>query len=409
LLVRFGSLRILSRHCDSPIGILLGALCAAGLITSNRKGTPLPRKPATPVTPTAAKPSAIEQFAASAPDGAIPEENATTQTEPTSSTGSEAVPETQVSQPESPSSPEVQASQPQTPPDFLERVRSLGFQDVPDETTARDRLIESYEQKLADLDAREKRLQEIEPFARYGHEYVESLRQRGQPAPAPADEPKTWWNPPTVDAALVRKYQTTDPATGELRWSADTPAHIRADFEKYEAHINNWSNQLIYHPREALEAPIREHVESMIERIFGVPVAEIAQKLDVNGEQRSYNEMISKYGERIYAKDPITNHFDQSRLTAFGETLQSMLERAAQMGIPRQQDRIEYAIQMTELKHPAKAPENKKPEIRRQVQLRNGATGLPQRNGSVAEGRPQNTKIDPGRRLLQRLEGIANN
>lgn len=370
------------------------------------------KKPATPATPAT---SAISQFAAGLQDGAQPIEQEPAaipaQVSEVPSPGS--TPESQeVASPETLNSPAHVEGQPQ---DFLATVRNLGFADVADENSARDRLVEAYQQKLADLEARERRLQEVEPFAKYGQEYLETLRSKQEPTirQPQAQQPSSWWSPPEYDAAMVRKYQKMDPATGAVQWSSDTPAQVRAKFEEYETYTAEWANKLMYRPKEALAAPIQEVVEQYLQDKLGMPISELPNRLDLSGERRAIEDLKSQYGDWIYPKNPVTNQLDSTRLTPFGEAIEQAVNEARDdLKIASTQAQLKYALAIAHAKFPPQtqspAPE-KREQTRREVRLRNGATGLPQRNGTATrDGQPQNKNLSPGQQFYDRLQGLAN-
>lgn len=312
--------------------------------------------------------------------------------------------------------PETVTETPPSPPqpDFLESLRSVGFENVTSAEEAQQRLLEAYRTQQERYQQLESRVKEIEPLANYGREYIQHLRTPPPQPAAPKQEaqPADWWSPPKVDPGLVQKYRAFNPETGQQEWSRETPAAVRAQAEEYQTYIEQWTNNLIYNPKEALKSPIRREVEEYLEEVFGVSPKELPERLDISGEQRVYNDLLSQYGDRIFPRNPVTQKPDYERLTPYGEALRAGLEEAQQYGLPTEA-RVRYAVRLAESTASFVAPQQqtqqvqaKREDNRRDLARRSGATGIPDRGGSEATTtRKQNVNMSPGQELLAQLNG----
>lgn len=311
--------------------------------------------------------------------------------------------------------PELQAQAPQpdhtpspaAPETFLDQVKSLGFENIASDEDARARLLESYRQQQERLSGIETRIREIEPLAKYGAEYLETLRgappshhQPQQPQAQPQAQ-RGWWNPPQVDQQIVQKYRRSAP-DGGVAWSPDTPAHVRVDAEKHQQYIEDWTNRLIYKPDEALEAPVAAILERKLTELFGgIPLTELPDRLDVNGERKQFDAFVAEHQDRLFVKNPVTSRLDYNALTPFGETVNRRLEQLHALPVA---DRLALAIELAEKDHPAVTLPAKRQEVRREVARRAGAGAVPQAASGEGRTRP-NPNLSPGQELVARLEG----
>lgn len=299
--------------------------------------------------------------------------------------------------PESPPTP----APPPAQPGFMDQIRELGFQDVSDEAEARARLLESYRQQQERMSGFESRLKELEPLAKYGTEYLETLRQPRQ-QPQQQEQPKKYWDPPQFDQTLMTKYQQYDPETGSISWKRDTPAAVRVAAEQHEAYHAAWAQKVIYDPINAFAPMIQEVLDRRLQEVFGTPLHELPYRLDVNGEQRALDEFVDKYESELFIRDPRTNQIDRNHFSPFGEAVDRELRELD--GLPAQK-RLDKAYALARSQFPAAPalPEKRK-QIQRETARRAGA-GVPDRSGSEQRQR-QNTNLSPGQEFLQRLEGV---
>jgi hypothetical protein len=312
--------------------------------------------------------------------------------------------------------PPAAPAEPAPAPGFLDILREAGFQDVTDETTGRDRLLEAYSLNQQRLQQMERRMAELEPLANYGTQYLDSLQKQAQPASPqaaqPASQSSSWWNPPAVDPMLLRRYYTVDPNTGQAAWRPDTPAAFRAAAEAYEQYTLDWQNKLSYDPPAALREPIRQEVASYLQEVFGVAPQELPKRLDITGDRRFTDEIIKSHAQELFVVDPRTNRTDYTRFSPWGELVNHYLEELSDIADARA--RWTFATRLasadTAAGQPQPANGQAKQERQRQILKTRGQVTPPQRSGSIPETagqRAQNPELSPGQRVAAALFGSA--
>ena len=99
---------------------------------------------------------------------------------------------------------------------WLEKVKSLGFENIQNEDEARERLFQDYEATRQQMDRLRQEYEQAQYYARLGQQYATHMQdpafanQMAQRQPAPAEEPKqdNWWNPPKFDLQLANRWRT---------------------------------------------------------------------------------------------------------------------------------------------------------------------------------------------------------
>lgn len=334
-----------------------------------------------------------------------------------------------------------------TPLDLLERLNTLGFQNVTDVDDAQRRLIEAYEQQTRELEDSRREREQQATLANYGQQYLAHLAQQqqaqqaGQPVPhlglpqsptgvslpgqpfsgQPQAPSKALF--PTPPPAGWERYRERDEA-GEVVWKANTPAEIRAQVDAYEQQVDRWSNDLVYRPQEALSPVISEIVNRQVQ--------ENLQQILAEQSQRQFIEELRQKNDWMYQRDPRTNQVAVDArtgnvlLTPDGQRTMEYVARAEQMGITNIHDQWTFANQQRELEQlraqtaalanqqtaQQTAAAKKTEHLRRGAALPAGAPT--DRAGSLApryaqdQQPPQNTNLTPGQSLAATLRANGN-
>lgn len=292
-------------------------------------------------------------------------------------------------------------------PEFLKRLESdLGFQNVSDETEARDRLL--------DFALREK-----QERARLEAEYQQKLRdlQYQQTAAAtkpaePTSERKAWQPPVEYPAAATRYLDGVD-EQGNAKWKPETPATVRAQAEQFVAYRDDMRDVLLNRPdvffNELLPQIIKEHAQQIVEPFY-------EQRTEEQQKKAFFDSFAEENATWLYARDPATGQPSVGQLSRVGQLLDQRIAVHLERGYGPE-EAIEYAQydvqrqtgQSPWVKQAAPTPsdiraENKQKTLRKPL---NGAGSVPQRNGSFTEpesGRPQNGHLRAGELLRQAMQ-----
>lgn len=290
-------------------------------------------------------------------------------------------------------------------PAWLKRVESeLGFQNVTDETEARDRLLdyavrekaerqrleEDYQRKIRDLEYR-------------------SVAAASQPQTTPEPERKPW-QPPVEYPAAASRYLTRK-EDGTPDWKSDTPADVRAQTEKWVAWRDDIREMMLERPDEflgkVLPQLIAEHAKGIVEPFYEERTAE--------QERVAYFRQFEQQNAAwLFAKDPQTGRAS-NQLSQVGSLLNQRLgvhlERGcsydeaisyAQYDVQRETGQSPWAAQAAPTPDQVRA-QNKQNTLRKPL---NGAGSVAPRTGSFTEpesSRPQNGHLRAGELLRQAM------
>lgn len=298
-------------------------------------------------------------------------------------------------------------------PEFLRRLEAdLGFQNVTDESEARDRLL--------DFALREK-----QERARLEAEYQQKLRdleyrtvaQAGQQVPTtPASDRKPWQPPVEYPAAATRYLDGAD-ENGQAKWKPETPAEIRAQTEKYVAWRDEMQEVMLHRPdrffNEILPQIIKEQAQAIVEPFY-------EQRTEEQQKKAFFDEFAEQNATWLYARDPSTGKPEVGQLSRVGQLFDQHLAAHLERGC-KPEDAVRYArldVQEQTGQSPwaqQSAPsvddvreESRKRTLRKPL---NGAGSVAPRTGSFTEpesSRPQNGHLRAGELLRQQMhEGAA--
>lgn len=333
--------------------------------------------------------------------------------EPVAETETEEVAET-----EEPASDEVE--QPDDEPDFLDTLRDLGFEDVKDEADARKRLLQSYQQMQRDYAEEQQRIQEMEMLARYGQQYLSEQQkqqleqQKQQQQQEEATGTKAPWNPPALPEnwERFREPQVMDNGEVVVGWKKDTPPSVITAAQEYEQYTQNWAEQLIRNPIEALK-PYFEY--------FGNTLLD--ERLEALQQQQQLNQFTNQVREQnadwMYEVDPRTNQYVVDRngsrkLTAAGEQMMGYVDQVANAGVTDPQMQWVLAVSLydymnkgqaqpqtrpgREAPEPPSRSERKRQHLQKSTRNR---TGTVPEDFDDEETRDQNPYRSPGQQMLE--------
>lgn len=332
---------------------------------------------------------------------------------------------------ETPEAPEVtpppEPAEVSEAPGLVQQLQELGFENIEDDATAQQRLVEAYRQQRAEHERLTQERERYQPLAQYGQEYLALQRDEefqqlmaarrarstnsASAAPPAAERPAPWWNPPKVEQAWLERYREVDPDTQQPRWKASTPADVRASVEQYQHYVEDWADNLVKRPHEVLPPVIEAVVKPLLDRYFEDRYQEI--------EQRHFiDELREKNADWLYQRDPRTNQLTQ-QLSPEGQQLVDYANRLQAAGVtdPRQQwqlateflgsrlEREGAQVAATRESNTVKVEQAKAATQQRVAK----ATARPNRAGSVPRPtqeatREQNRGLRPGEKLLARME-----
>ena len=378
-----------------------------------------PQAPEAPTEPPPTEPSLEDQLLDGQPEGDL-----TVSDQPPPDTPADDTPPT-------PEGGEPAGDEPPPEPEFnfLDSMREAGFQDIENETDAQQRMLQAYGELQQQFQQQQQQAAQMQPYAQQFFQlqqdpaYQQFLAQQqgaAQPQQPPADA--KWWDPPPLDQAFIDKYYVVDPTTGERGWKPDTPMEGRNQAEAHQSYLNNWQTELLTQPDKAfarLQGAQQQAVRDTIAGIFGIPsdqLDNLKQRIDLDGSQNFARGIIEQNRELIYARDPVSNEIDYSRLTPEGEYIFAGVRHAAEIGIQDVREQWNHAISGYELAVLRNQVGNQTQQ--QQIQQTNAQKkqavvdqnrNLPNRGGSLPRPeepnpRPQNEHVSPGEQFADLLE-----
>lgn len=240
-------------------------------------------------------------------------------------------------QPETDSAAEpVADSEPETQPesqwDFMGALQALGFQDVGDVNDGQKRLAQQFYQTQLQLQR-----------AQQERQYYEQQLQQLQNQPPPQDrqpeqpaEPEPVWNPPQVDQHLVARYMTTDEA-GNQALSANAPAHVRDQYEKYQAYRAKFAEDFLSNPVDVINRLSQQTIEQQVKE-------QLESYQQTQQQQSTVERIKSQYGHLLYATDPMTNQLTNT-LSPSGDRIVGYIQSAMAMGVTNPDHQWNYAME----------------------------------------------------------------
>lgn len=242
--------------------------------------------------------------------------------------------------------PAVEQAPAVQPPGFLDRLRDMGFSDLPeDESEARDRLIEAYATQSQQRQREQEEFERLRTLAAYGSQYLEQKAKEPPPEQTSPQQPTAWWNPPQFDRARLSRYQIQDPTSGEWKWKSDTPETIVAQADAYQAYVADWADKLLYDPEKALKPAIAGILSNNddLRQVLEPIVSSIFQQFSSKQREQTFLSQVQEENKDwLFEKDPRTQQVTE-RLTPEGEAVAGFLREAAQIGIADPQARWNYA------------------------------------------------------------------
>ena len=214
-----------------------------------------------------------------------------------------------------PAQPDATAGTPAaTPPvsPVIERLRSLGFQDVADEKQGTERLLTAFEQTRQQQQSLEDQLAQIRQqnllMQSQLAQQVSQPAQQGRqvpgavPTPATVEPADPWPNFPTMDMGTWQTVQKWRTPEGE--WKPGAPTDIMARATQWESAINDWQAKLIMNPREALQPIIDFEVQKAVREIMGgEPKQFIEQQFEAHSQQEQQQSEVAQAWEKSHPLD----------------------------------------------------------------------------------------------------------
>ena len=221
------------------------------------------------------------------------------------------------------------------------------FKGLPDFEGKDDRsiaqsLYESFEREKAATHS----LQQYQQLIPYAQEYLENKeafeqykqgqaqpQQVQQPAPTPqAEEPQSWWNPPTVKPEHKR-YLVRD-ENGREAVAENAPLDARYAIENYLNHRAEFAQKFLDNPEEALGPMVQQMAMQQAQEM-------IEQELGARDESQHVSNLEAENADWLYEADGKTP-------TKEGLAVQSYIQQAVEMGINGVEQRWIYATSMVE-------------------------------------------------------------
>ncbi len=303
----------------------------------------------------------------------------------------------------------------QTPsPTLLEQLAEMGFKDLEDEAEAPKRLLEAYRTAAEQMQQLRQEQEQLKHWAQIGREFYKPPEQQQPAAPEQkGDKPDSWWSPPQFDPTWLQRYReakVNERGETVYAWKENTPAEVRANTEKYQEYLDDWSEKLVSRPHEVLPQIIRQEAERLIED----RLSELQQK---QSTQTFMEQVKEENRDWLFQRDPLTNQFDESKLTPEGRLMDEFLQQAFERGITEPRYQWEYAslkLQNTRQQNGAQSSSAREVAAeKRQQHLRQAAAqsaaSTPAQRGAVrrqpGSSRPstRNDNLSPGQRLVEQL------
>jgi hypothetical protein len=316
------------------------------------------------------------------------------------------------------------ASTPETPPlaetvepakpTFVERLKAeFGFEGVDSDEQAQERLLEAYKRDRDSLTAAQQRAEEQARIA--AALATGRTAEPAVPQTAPAND--HWWQAPAIDEKMLDLYQTStvDAATGreKVDWRPGTPPELIAQYNRHEATIKEWTENLVRRPHEVLPKIIAYEARRIVQ-----------EELSQSQQQQQAVSFLDNFRNEnpwLFNIDPVTNKPAMADgrfgLSPEGQKFQSYLTEAEQLGIADVQKQFAYAnrLRAADIASSKALPNaaDVNAQRKRELLAAGAGGGIPDKSGSVptpaSQGRTQNQNLSAGEKLrLQMIrDGIA--
>jgi len=241
--------------------------------------------------------------------------------------------------------PEVEAPEaPQPEQTVWSAFRSLPeFQNVQDDRAIAQRLYMALEREKQASHA----LQQYQQIMPVAQEYLKNrpefekwrlaqnapAPQAPVPAPAAAEAPKKWWNPPELRDAY-KKYIVKD-EQGRDTIHPDTPLDARHAITEFFDYKSKFANDFLSNPEQTL-APV-------IERFAREQAQQIVKSQLEEAGRNQYVQTLEEQNKGWLYSDPA-----KKIVSPEGAACQKYIEQAAAYGIDSPEARWNYALQMVE-------------------------------------------------------------
>jgi len=236
--------------------------------------------------------------------------------------------------PDAAAQPAPDAAAPTVSP-VIERLRSLGFQDVADEKQGTERLLTAFEQARQQQQALEDQINQIrQQNLLMQSQLAQQITQPGQtpgrqapgavPTPASVEPADPWPAFPQMDMGMWQTVQKWRTPEGE--WKPGAPTDVMARATQWEAAINDWQAKLIMNPKEALQPIIDFEVKKALQEVMGGdPKQVFEQQFETRSKQEQQQAEVAQAWERVnpwmWQADPLTQQPSRNP-TEFGARFQ---------------------------------------------------------------------------------------
>ena len=247
-------------------------------------------------------------------------------------------------------------------PTLAEQVSGLGFTDVQDDSDARYRLLEHYQQlsdanqQWSQYSEQQQQQQQQQQYAQQQQYYAQQQQaaqqqqyaQQQQQAEQPTGPVQDitgvahWWNPPGVELNDAEKYRENkvNPETGEIYtdWKEGTPAEIISGAESHVGYLEQWANDIIRNPQNVLPNIIEQEFDKLFADRYSALIAYNNQQTSVGHQEHAVQEITARNADWLYNTNPVNNeplrdNFGQLVLSPQGEAVTKYINYFRGMGI----------------------------------------------------------------------------
>jgi hypothetical protein len=174
--------------------------------------------------------------------------------------------------------------------------------------------------------------------------------QKQQKQQSETKEETKFWDPPEFNQGLLERYTTTDPETGNRKWTDEAPLDLRRQADEYTTYVAAFEQKFRSDPYATIDPYLTHREDQHLQRVEKL----IDQRMGQSSDQTYFDAFERDNSGWLYQRDMAGNPMKQSDGTpAWSPEAMEVLSIADQLersGMQDKKQRLQQSLDIYELR-----------------------------------------------------------